>query len=119
LGRETVPARAPKRQLAQRALRRPLAPTSCYREREVAGVGVAGEVSCGFGAGVKQAMAAAKTTANPVSIRIVVFIDNFDLRQCFRRTRKFILLVRFGSCERPSEYVAMRDVSLHSDFRPI
>jgi hypothetical protein len=56
---------------------------SCYRERETAGVGVAREVSCGFVAGVKQAMAAAKTTANPISIRIFFFIDDFDLRECF------------------------------------
>src|SRR4030095_15685850 len=47
---------------------------SCYREREAAGVGVTREVSCGFGAGVKQAMAAAKTTANPISIRMFFFI---------------------------------------------
>jgi hypothetical protein len=50
---------------------------SCYRQREV-GVGVAREVSCGFGAGVKQAMPAAKTTANPISIRMFFFI--YDLR---------------------------------------
>jgi hypothetical protein len=61
---------------------------SCYRERGAAGVGVAREVSCGFGAGVKQAMAAAKITANPVSIRMVFFIDDFDLRQFLWRTKK-------------------------------
>jgi hypothetical protein len=53
---------------------------SCYREREAAGVGVVREVSCGFDAGVKQATAAAKTTANPISIRRSFFIDDFDLR---------------------------------------
>jgi hypothetical protein len=47
---------------------------SYQRERGAAGVGVAREVSCCFGAGVKQAMAAAKTTANPTSIRMVFFM---------------------------------------------
>jgi len=45
-------------------------------------------------------MAAAKTTANPVSIRIVFFIVTSIYDNFFGVQRKFIFLVRFGSCER-------------------
>jgi hypothetical protein len=61
---------------------------SCYREREGAGVGVAREVCCGFGAGVKQATAAAKTTTNPISIRMSFFIDDFRFTTMFLMDKK-------------------------------
>jgi hypothetical protein len=55
---------------------------SYQRERWAAGVGVAAGVSC-FVPGVKQAIAAAKRTANPTIIRMVFFImgisDNSQL----------------------------------------
>jgi hypothetical protein len=66
--------------------------------------------------GVKQAMAAAKIAAKPVSIRMVFVILRSFITRCRRRTSRFIFLVRFRFVSRLVIMLDMCIASLRSNL---